>query len=123
MKQGKNKHFHLILLIPEEILIVSNYVAFKPVVTIISSNSVVIYYNVLFTEILKKNGLRRLPGRDISISSSEEELSSGILTELIEDLSNISWNGNHMFKSTEPILAKGREMGLRIPVCLDFRGR
>ena len=79
--------------------------------------------NVLFTEILKKNGLRRLPGRDISISSSEEELSSGILTELIEDLSNISWNGNHMFKSTEPILAKGREMGLRIPVCLDFRGR
>ena len=37
-------------------------------------------------EILKRNGLRRLPGRDISISSSEEELSSGILTELMENL-------------------------------------
>ena len=118
-----NKHFHLILLIPEEILIVSNYVAFKPVVTIISSNSVVIYYNVLFTEILKKNGLRRLPGRDISISSSEEELSSGILSALIEDLSNMSWNGNHWFESTEPIRGKERKMWLRIPVCPDFRGR
>ena len=79
--------------------------------------------NVLFTEILKKNGLRRLPGRDISISSSEEELSSGILSALIEDLSNMSWNGNHWFESTEPIRGKERKMWLRIPVCPDFRGR